>query len=131
MFRWAIDGKLARGPRPGFWMGHARVPKKTVDAWINAAKKLGIRSVICLITENQLRVYEKLPTDLIPYYQSHGLKAMHIPCSCGQRPPLSKSEFKEVWKTYKRFQKPVLIHCSAGVSRTGAAVSHLKRSLSG
>jgi len=130
MFRWAIEGLLARGRRPGFGGKRgSQVRKSVVDAWIKETKAQGIRSIICLLDERQLRLYEELQVGLVPYYRSKGLQVVHIDARNGRRPPLSGQHLKEVWRTYQRLKKPVLVHCSAGISRTGHAVRHLKERL--
>src|SRR5450631_2813719 len=71
MFRWAIEGKLAGGPRPRIPHKHlSQVPRSIVDEWIKQAKANGIRSVICLLDESQLWLYKNLPRDLVSYYQA-------------------------------------------------------------
>ncbi|MBI4198567.1 MAG: tyrosine-protein phosphatase, partial [Chloroflexi bacterium] len=39
-----------------------------------------------------------------------------------KRPPLNDQELDAVWSAFERLEKPVLIHCSAGRDRTGAAL---------
>ncbi len=129
MFRWVIPQQLARGRRPGIEGERgSQVAKSLVDNWIKEAKALKIRSVIVLL-DDQLRFYEKLPVDLISYYRSKGLDVEHINAPNMRRPPLSDQHLKEVWKAYQRLEKPVLVHCSAGIGRTRHAVTWIKKHL--
>jgi Protein-tyrosine phosphatase len=130
MFRWAIRHQLARGRRPGIeGKRGSQVAKSVVDNWIKEAKALGLRSVIVLLDERQLRFYEKLRMDLVSYYRRKGLNVVHIDAPNMRRPPLSDQHLKEVLNAYQRLEKPVLVHCSAGIGRTGAAIRYLKNRL--
>lgn len=131
MFRWAIKERLAGGPRPRMKKKPAsQVPQQTVDAWLKKAKiNFGVRSIICLLDEQKLRLYAELKVDLISYYRENGFQVEHIPVRNYQHPALSDRQLEEVWKAYKRLEKRVLIHCSAGIGRTGKAMSYIKRKL--
>jgi protein-tyrosine phosphatase len=130
MFRWVIQQQLARGRRPGIeGKRGSQVAKSVVDNWIKEAKALGIRSVIVLLDDRQLRFYQELPTDLGSYYRRKGLNVAHINAPNMRRPPLSDQHLKEIWKAYQRLEKPVLVHCSAGIGRTGAVMSDIRSRL--
>ncbi len=39
----------------------------------------------------------------------------------------SDQQLEKVWKAYRRLERSVLVHCSAGIGRTGKAVSYIKQ----
>ena len=129
---WEIQGSLARSSRPGY--SSEDVPREEVDDWLRKVKALGVKSIICLLTEEQIGFYPQVPGRLLSYYRQQGLKVEHIGITDPARDPerggaeLQRS-LPEIYEAFKRLPKPVLVHCSAGQDRTGKAVAYIKARL--
>ncbi len=127
MPRWVIDGVLATSPRPGFRPGpEFTVPDGVVDAWLEEAWHFGIRSIICLIDADQLWLYRKaVPEGLLVRYRSSGFEVAHIPTLDQQTTPFTTEQFDLALEHFRTMPRGVLVHCSAGMDRTGRIVRHI------
>jgi protein tyrosine phosphatase (PTP) superfamily phosphohydrolase (DUF442 family) len=127
---WVIPQSLARSSRPGYSGECGRsVSIAEVDAWIAEVRALGVKSIVCLLADNQLPLYSQLPSDLVSYYRNAGFSVKHVPAQDRREPPLSQDQMERVWAAYQELPKPVLVHCSAGCDRTGQAVAGIERRL--
>ena len=89
---------------------------------------MGLQSVICLLGHQEVSLYDRPDLDgggLFDYYRGLGLEVVHVEAEDYMTPPLSAGQLETVWQAYRRLDKPVLVHCSAGRDRTGAAVAHI------
>ena len=128
--KWALKGLLAHSPRPGFPV--VLPDAKVVRQWTAAALKEGIRSILCILEPEQLAYYDRIDlggVGLLDYYRGCGLNVAHIPAADHRMPPLSPEELARVWDEFATLEKPVLVHCNAGIDRTGAAVQYIRTEL--
>jgi protein tyrosine/serine phosphatase len=123
---WVIPGRLARSSRPGFvGADPTDVDPAEVEVWLEEARAHGIRSILCLLDERQLGYYRRLPGGLLDTYRRAGMDVSSLPTPDLQTPPIPEADLARVWQAFRELPAPLLIHCSAGVDRTGAAVAYL------
>ena len=69
---------LAKSSRPGYPKKEG-ISKEVVDEWIEDVRAMGVRSIICFLSDHQLAFYSDLPSGLIQYYRDAGFDVAHIP----------------------------------------------------
>lgn len=122
-----IPGQLLACARPGYDSGRNQpVSRAAFEAWIEAARAAGAASILCLLDERHLVLYEAaLPGGLLDHYAQAGFVVGHLPIRDHEWPPVTGEELQQAQAWFARLPKPVLVHCSAGQDRTGAVVEHL------
>lgn len=127
MPNWVIEGVLATSPRPGYRPGPEHsVPEHVVEDWLSQTRDFGVSSIMCLIAGDQLWLYQRsIPEGLLERYRSYGFEVAHIPTLDQQTNPFTTAQYEQAWQAFVSLPKPVLVHCSAGMDRTGRVVSHI------
>ena len=145
MSEWVFFNKLARSSRPGY--PNEDLAPAVVDMWIR-----NLRRDLVVIPSAKYRITER-PTvprslvtflsfaelhdfyafDLLDYYRQHGFDVYHIPTEdpvykqAGDHgPTFTFAQLNKLNQIYENCKQPLIMHCSAGMDRTGAAVQYLK-----
>lgn len=119
-----IPGKLFRAARPGYSATQtSRVGMGEVQSWIEVAQSFGVASIICLLDDEHLGLYPD--GDLLGIYRTAGFEVAHLPTRDHLIPPLTPDQLSAVLQFYRNLPKPVVVHCSAGLGRTGVAWAHI------
>lgn len=121
---WAQKNLLARSSRPGY--PNKTVPSSVVHKTIQEWRNLGIKSIICLLSDEEIQTYyTSITGDLIALYEKSGFDVLHVSIPDYKTPPVDNDNLQLIKKQFKTMKKPVLVHCGAGQDRTGQVIESI------
>jgi protein tyrosine/serine phosphatase len=124
--QWVIQGVLARSSRPSYLVD---ATPEAVSQWLDQALQLGIKTIISLLSDSELqKYYGSHGIALLKVYRWRGLEVIQLPAEDHQDPALNPKQISALRRIFAQVRKPVLVHSSAGIDRTGMAIEHLQNS---
>lgn len=143
---WVIPSQLACSHRP---LRHNRLyggslrnldvgASSMVKQWVVRVRADGIRSIICLMSADELKLYDNLDLgaeNLMELYERQGCCVAKVPW---EDPAHIKKDLKalrakeqevckQALRKFDTLPKPVLLHCSAGVDRSSPVASFIRQ----
>jgi protein-tyrosine phosphatase len=126
--QWTIPGVLARSSRPG--NPSEEVAAEDGEEWLARAHWLGIRTIISFLTDAEVEAYySRLTVPLHQAYEFAGFTVLRLPLEDPWNEAANQAALAELLAAMPQLPSPWLVHCSAGVDRTGFAVRHLTQHL--
>ena len=103
---------------------------KKVDRWLQQIRQLGLKSLIVMLTAEEMdSYYPQLGQRLLDYYRDAGFKVRNIMTQDSggivSLPVLGDRAFA----AFKALPKPVLVHCNAGLERSKFVIRAILESL--